>query len=206
MLRRLAILSALAVGSVSIAHADSIDGFLNINGTDTFTSSTITFTPGSSSVQGAIGGTFALYLTDGNPITFMSGPLPYMTGFNTAPGGSVQVLTTTEAGETFTFFINDYTADFVTNGTLGCGAGSTCLLVTGDGSFTGSGSVSYSASPTTFVFTSQYSPGQTVGTITTFSASASATPAPIPEPATLALVGSGLLGIAGLARRKLGLS
>jgi hypothetical protein len=75
MLKRLAVLAALAVSSVSVAHADSISGFFSATGTDAFTSSTITFSPGSV-VAGAIGGTFATYLTDGNPITFLSGALP----------------------------------------------------------------------------------------------------------------------------------
>ena len=85
MLRRLAIFSALAFSSVAIAHADSISGFFSATGTDSFTSTTITFTPGSSQIAGGLSGTFATYLTDGNPITFLSGALPYLQGFNTPP-------------------------------------------------------------------------------------------------------------------------
>ena len=203
MRKRLVMLTALAISSATVAHADSISGFFSATGTDSFTSSTITFTPGSSVVAGAIGGTFATYLTDGNPITFLSGALPYTTGANIPPGGiPIQLFSTTQAGETFAFDITAYNANFVTNGTLGCTTGSTCLLVTGDGFFTGTGVVNYTNSPATFLFTSQYVPGQPLATITSYSASTSAVPAPIPEPATLALFGTGLVGVVGMARRR----
>jgi len=203
MLKRLVMLTALAISSATVAHADSISGFFSATGTDSFTSSTITFTPGSSVVAGAIGGTFATYLTDGNPITFLSGALPYTTGANIPPGGiPIQLFSTTQAGETFAFDITAYNANYVTNGTLGCTTGSTCLLVTGDGFFTGTGVVNYTNSPATFLFTSQYVPGQPLATITSYSASTSAVPAPIPEPATLALFGTGLVGVVGMARRR----
>jgi hypothetical protein len=206
MIRRFLILSVLAISSVAVAHADSITGFFGAFGSDSFTlpsptTGTITFDPNTSTVQPSIGGTFATYLTAGNPLTFASGPIPYVVGNNVPP--SIPLFTTTEGGETFTFTISDFNAGFLAPGSQGCLAGNTCLSITGTGIFTGTGLVTYDATPATFQFSSQYvAGGNPVGTLTTFSANTSTTPPSVPEPATLALFGTGLIGFVGMARRK----
>jgi len=200
MLKRLAALTVLAVGSTFAAHAASITGTISILGSDSFTPSTITFINPAmiGGGSGANTGTFSV-LTNGNAVTmfptFPPGtPLPYTLGNNPVPPllSPLEVMTTTEAGITFDYFMTNYNASTVTN-VPGC-LNATCLSFTGAGFFTATG---FDQTPGTFTFTTQETNGQTS---TTFSASAISSP--IPEPASLALVGSGLLGAVGLIRRR----
>ncbi len=179
-------LSLLAVATV--ASATPITGSVSISGNDTFDSTKITFNPSTGTVYQASG-----TMSDFAPISFGFGSADLtatLTSFLFANANGTKVFSVSNplVGKTLSFTITDMLTD-----SLGTDANGPTLSLSGLGSFAETG---YDTTAGIFSLTSS-SAG-----ITGFQLVSTAPAAVTPEPSSIALLGTGLLGVAGVMKRR----
>ena len=179
--KNLAAVLVLGLSSALAAHATPITGQFSITGASVSDNgSMLSFDPATINIGAAntLYGSFTTLLQAGEAGVITS-PIDYAAY---TPGTASLIFTNNSGSVTFRL---DSISE-VTNGAFG--------------NFTGTGAISttvagYDPTAATLLFTTQGNG------ITTFSATAIGT-SPVPEPSTFAMLGTGLLGAAGAARRK----
>ena len=177
---RFAAVLALAFTSAVAAHATPISGQFSITGSNVSNNgSSLSFDPATVRVGTAdtLTGSFTTLLTADERGTITS-PIDYSAY---VPDSSSIVFG--KAGDKVTFTLASISEQMVGSFALFTGTGTISTDVAG-----------YSASAATLLFSTQGNG------VTTFSATTTASP--VPEPSSLALLGTGILGAAGAARRK----
>ena len=173
MFKTLALLAALAFGSFAAANATPINGSIGITGANNSWDSTAIYFTAPATVN-AVSGTFAA--------PDLSGTTAYLQNFSYLPATYSTPVGLLNGNNGLQLFATSITSGYVDK--LG-------LHIAGIGFFNEAG---FDTTPGTFTLNSSNSG------VVTFQVTASASP--VPEPASLALFGTGLLGIVGIARRK----